>query len=668
MGACSANDKGSISVSLSQIKGSYCDDLDLDGTQNYRMLIDNIGEVTLQPNQQSLNLEAIPGNYTLKFGRYFLNNNGQLAWHCYKDYTIDIPIVDNQKPLILNCPTNTSVTQVANGTTTFITLHPTVVTDNCGIDTTGLNIRYLNGTNNTMGLVSEKARFTPGSNHTINIMGSGKVEFEYWATDHANNTQICKYELTVVGDPCYNDKVRPTYTNCPSSQLLVLNNDDYAQIKITDPFLSDNCKVIKESLELNFLGGTHDNNNDKYKVYNNALVAGNTFSYDVNKEGLVIFKYTAEDAAGNKGYCFSYITTVKNVATCSNDTQAPKLDNCPKDLTIKLDNNDSAFVDLMDPDIYENCLIDSKSLTINCQNGANIENGKTNIVYKDFYPGQEFRYTISGAGITNLIYSVTDASGNIGVCQTKITTIPQGDGVLFNLNPVCVAPGVKTYIPVTVNNFKKIGAFSFDLYFANNTGIQFFELENKGISNIQYNVLSNGNLRVSWDDPSGNDIDLDPNFKLFDIVVLSDDGYTQPTRLEGKDVVVLSSIINDGKVNGGEICISFLSHPKGTIKSPTNNGHANVEVELLSSLNKINKTTTNSTGNYTFDKTSIINKVSPYKNDEWRRGVDIVDVARIRRHFLETLPLDNKYKILAADVNKDGKINVLDVEIGRAHV
>src|SRR5690606_8094778 len=146
-------------------------------------------------------------------------------------------------------------------------------------------------------------------------------------------------------------------------------------------------------------------------------------------------------------------------------------------------------------------------------------------------------------------------------------------------------------------------------------------------------------------------------------VIQSDVAYIQPTRLEGRDVVVLSNVVNMGRVNGGEICITFISQPKGIIKSPANNGHSDVAVELLSGLNKINQTTTNSTGNYTFDKTSIINRVAPIKNDEWRRGVDIVDVARIRRHFLETLPLDSKYKILAADVNKDGKINVLDVAL-----
>lgn len=661
VGGCSASDKGSVSVSLSQIKSAYCDDNDNNGTLNYRMLIPNIGDVVLQPNQQTLKIDAVPGIYVMQFGRYFVNSAGETKWHCLKNYTIDIPVNDNQKPVITGCQTDQTIQLGSNGTVEFNAIHPTAVADNCGVQATGLNIRFLNGATNTAGQIFETANFTPGSFHKVNIKGAGKVEFEYWATDNANNTQICKYQLTVVGDPCSNDKIKPQYTQCPPSQLLVLDNNDYARVSVSDPFLSDNCSVIKESLELFYLGGTHNNNNVTYEIFNNVLVPGTPFGYDVNKEGSVLFKYTAEDAAGNKGYCFSYITTVKSAAPCNNDTQAPILSNCPKDVTLTLDTNGAAFVDLKDPDVTENCLIDSRSLVINCINGATIDNGMTNARYTDFFPGQDFRYTISGAGITNLAFSVSDASGNIGACHTNITTIPQGNGALFNVNPVCVAPGVKTYIPVTVSNFNKIGAFSFDLYFVNNTGINFLGLENEGISNIQYNVLSNGNLRVSWDDPNGNDIDLNPNFKLFDIVVLSDATYTQPTRLEGKDVVILSSSISQGSVFGGEICITFLSKPKGTIKSPINNGHESVDVELLSGFDKINKTTTNNLGSYAFDKTSIINKVAPSKNDEWRRGVDIVDVARIRRHFLETLPLDSKYKILAADVNKDGKINVLDV-------
>lgn len=662
VGGCSASDKGSVSVSLSQIKGAYCDDNDNNGILNYRMFIQNVGDVVLQPNQQTLTLDATPGIHTLKFGRYFINSAGETRWHCVSDYIIDIPIIDNQKPIITGCRTNQTIQLGSNGTVQFNSIHPTAVTDNCGLKATGLNIRYLQGATNLAGQIFEVANFTPGSSHLVTIRGTGSVEFEYWATDNANNTQICKYILIVSGDPCVNDRVRPVYTQCPPSQLLVLDNNDYVSVNVTDPFLSDNCAVIKESLEIFYLGGTHNNLNSTYEIFNNLLDQGNTFRYDINKEGVVIFKYSAEDAAGNKGYCFSYINTVKNAAPCSNDITPPVITNCPSNVTLTLDVNNKATLSLKDPDVFDNCQISSMALSINSTNGATVDD-ETSLNYTTFYPGTDYTYRLEGAGVSRFLFSVTDQSGNISVCQTQVTTIPQGNGAIFNTNPVCVAPGVKTYIPVTVNNFNKIGAFSFDLYFANTTGIRFLGLENAGISNVQYNILGNGALRVTWDDPNGNDLDLNPNFKVFDVVIQSDAAYIQPTRLEGRDVVILSSVTNQASVIGSEICITFLSLPKGTIKSPSNNGHASVDVELLSGFNKINTTTTNNNGNYSFDKTAIINKVAPAKNDEWRRGVDIVDVARIRRHFLETLPLDSKYKILAADVNKDGRINVLDVAL-----
>lgn len=658
VGACSANDKGSVSVSLSQIKGSYCDDFENDGILNYLLILENVSGVVLKPNEQSLKIEAVPGNYTLSFGRY-LDQNGNALWHCRSQYNITIPIIDNQKPQIAGCRANQTIQLGSNGTVDFTTIHPTAVTDNCGVKATGITVRYLNGATNTAGQILETGSFTPGSSHKVNIKGAGVVEFEYWATDHANNTAICKYNVTVLDAPCVNDKIRPVFTTCPASQIAVLDNNNRVVVGVIEPSFTDNCGVTVQKQELFFWNGTHDDLGRTYREFN-TIDQGLSYNWDIQNEGLVFFKYTIIDAAGNTNYCYSYIRTVKNQNICSNDVTPPVLSNCPSDITLPLDANGKAKLDLKDPDVFDNCLVSSMALSINCTNGATVLN-ETSLKYNTFYPGSEFRYDFAGAGNTYFVYSAADQNGNIASCQFKVTTVPQGQEALFNFGNICASSGVKTYVPVTVNRFNKIGAFSFDAYFANTTGIKFLGIDNTNITNISSNILANGVLRISWDEPGGNDISLADNFKLFDIVIEVDNNFINPTQLLGRDLAILSSGSNNGKIIGADICVAFNANPKGIVKSASNIAHTDVNIALLSGLNLIGNTITTANGSYTFAKTNYTNRVQPYKNDEWRKGVNIVDVAKIRRHFLQTDLLDNNYKILAADVNKDGKINVLDV-------
>ena len=86
---------------------------------------------------------------------------------------------------------------------------------------------------------------------------------------------------------------------------------------------------------------------------------------------------------------------------------------------------------------------------------------------------------------------------------------------------------------------------------------------------------------------------------------------------------------------------------------------------LTSGNETIDQTTTNAQGNFSFSGTNDSYRVRPRKTDELRRGVNTVDIARIRRHILEQLTITNDYSLVAADVNKDGTINVLDVRFTR---
>jgi SprB repeat/Ig-like domain CHU_C associated/Dockerin type I domain len=53
--------------------------------------------------------------------------------------------------------------------------------------------------------------------------------------------------------------------------------------------------------------------------------------------------------------------------------------------------------------------------------------------------------------------------------------------------------------------------------------------------------------------------------------------------------------------------------------------------------------------------------VQPRRNNDLLNGVTTYDIVQIQQHILDVNQLDNPYKIIAADVNKDGKVTTLDV-------
>ena len=53
--------------------------------------------------------------------------------------------------------------------------------------------------------------------------------------------------------------------------------------------------------------------------------------------------------------------------------------------------------------------------------------------------------------------------------------------------------------------------------------------------------------------------------------------------------------------------------------------------------------------------------VSASKTDDYTNGVSTLDLVLIQRHILGLTKLDSPEKLLAADVNKDGKVTASDL-------
>lgn len=115
------------------------------------------------------------------------------------------------------------------------------------------------------------------------------------------------------------------------------------------------------------------------------------------------------------------------------------------------------------------------------------------------------------------------------------------------------------------------------------------------------------------------------------------------------------------------LCPPVVSTLNGSIQ--TENGVAIEGVSVNTVSNGINLGTflTTSTGNFTINNLNVSQKVSTYatRNDDAQNGVTTYDIALISRHILDIQPLPTTYKMIAADVNKDGEVNALDMLLMR---
>ena len=211
------------------------------------------------------------------------------------------------------------------------------------------------------GAVSLAASAVSGS-----IFNVGTTSVIYTATDARNNTSTCSFTINVAGtNPCPGDVTGPVLT-CPAN-VEVSTTNQTAPATWATPTATDACAPV-------ILNGSHQ--------------SGNTFGM-----GTTTVTYTASDKVGNTSKC---TFTVRLSNPCINDTQAPTLSTCPANQTLISSNGSTATAFWTAPTATDNCTLAG--------------------VTSNFALGSTFNL-----GITNVVYTATDASGNTATCSFAIT-------------------------------------------------------------------------------------------------------------------------------------------------------------------------------------------------------------------------------------------------------
>ena len=200
-----------------------------------------------------------------------------------EDYTVniiggtDLCATDVTSPVFTSCPSN--ITVPTTSTSALATWATPTATDNCGTPTVA------------------------GNRNSGESFPVGPTNVTYTATDVKGNIATCIFTVTVTlsNNPCVNDAVQPTFTNCPSDITAVIPVGATCVTKSwVIPTAYDLCTP---NPPLNVT-----TNNPLVTIATNA----NSSCFPV---GTTAITYKATDAKGNMGTCsFNVVATQQSVS------------------------------------------------------------------------------------------------------------------------------------------------------------------------------------------------------------------------------------------------------------------------------------------------------------------------------------------------------------------
>jgi gliding motility-associated-like protein len=343
--------------------------------------------------------------------------------------SFDIIVIDTQAPVISGCPTNIVLTNDAGICGAVATWDEPTSDDNCGV-------------------TSFTADFASGD-----VFPVGVTTVTYTAEDAAGNQTTCSFSVTVT------DTELPVINDCPDN--IVVSNDPGACSAVVSwvaPTAMDNCGVT--SFTSTHIPGATFPVGTTTVTYTAMDAAGNiqtcSFSVTVNDDelptiicqppvtvvadlnechaeaanvllgtpvpgdncgvasvtnnaplfypvGLTVVTWTITDIHGNTNSCTQNVTVI--------DNQAPIISSCGVvgNQTVTADAGDCSFTNIgtgWDVEATDNCTTITVAYTLS---GATSGTGST-------LDNVEFNL-----GVSTVLWTVTDAAGNVSTCTFTIT-------------------------------------------------------------------------------------------------------------------------------------------------------------------------------------------------------------------------------------------------------
>ena len=203
----------------------------------------------------------------------------------------------------------------------------------------------------------------------------GTTTVTYTATDDSGNTAVCAFDVTV------NDTGVPTFSDCPTAALVVsaAAGDCEAAVTFATPVATDACS---SSVNVTQTAGP---------------ASGTPFPV-----GTTSVTFTAEDAAGNSAVCTFDVTVT--------DDEQPVVV-CPADQTgTALPGSTALTFPGLAPTATDNCPVSTIGYDVT---GATTTSGADD--------ASDLAFNV---GTSTVVYTATDASGNVGTCSFTVVVNP----------------------------------------------------------------------------------------------------------------------------------------------------------------------------------------------------------------------------------------------------
>jgi len=371
---------------------------------------------------------------------------------------------------------------------------------------------------------NESYTVTNSFNNTADASGTypvGVTTVTWTITDFSGNVTTEVQKITV------NDLQKPVLT-CPGdvTQTALPGNCSLDNVIINDPTYADNCSVTV--LTWTMTGAT---------MGSSPATGINSASGQTYNVGITTVTYTASDAAGNKASCTFNVwikDLLKPVMTLG----------CPADVVQSTDPVlCTANVTIPKPVVSDPC---NEGYTIvNSFNGTDNASG--------IYPG----------GVTNVVWTITDFSGNVTICTQKVTinslipptivcpanfvqTALPGNCSLSNV--VIPSPTITNICPIVTQTWIMTGATTGNSSATgiNNVSGQTF---NTGITNVIYTVIDAGGQTASCS---------------FDVWIKD---LVKPVMTSGCPADMVQT------TDPGQ-CTAFVTVPKPLVTDPCNEGYS----------------------------------------------------------------------------------------------
>ncbi|XP_033097160.1 mucin-12-like [Anneissia japonica] len=228
--------------------------------------------------------------------------------------------IDNQPPIIINCPSDQSTETDPGASVSTFTWIPPVATDNVGVE----SFVESNG---------------PGTEFNI-----GVTNVTYIATDAALLESVCSFTIEVIDN-------EPPIITCP---------EDISQS--TDPGQPSTAVTWPE------VAATDNSGSATINSFGHSSVSGDTFSI-----GNVTLTYEASDSSGNTASCSFVIAVV--------DDEPPQINDASEDITMSTDPGIStAVITWMEPTAIDNSNT-TVNLETDVASGSTFDIGITTVTY-----------------------------------------------------------------------------------------------------------------------------------------------------------------------------------------------------------------------------------------------------------------------------------------------